>query len=114
MKLYLRILSVLYAVGGLLHLLDVLGLRLKFSELSDTWKYWIVYLLIFDVLAAVGLWQRKQWGIGLFLMVAISQLIAYTAFVETFGHQYFLLPFHVLSLLVFFILKKTSPLPAVT
>lgn len=111
MKIYLRILSVIYAVGGFLHLLDVFGLRLKFSELSDTWKYWIVYLLIFDFIAAVGLWQRKSWGTGLFLLIACSQLIAYVGFSETFGHQYFLVSLHLITLITFFVLKKISALP---
>lgn len=101
MKYYLRILSVLYFFGGALHVLDLFGLRLKFEELSLIWKIWIIYLMIFDVVAAMGLWQLKKWGVRLFLMVAASQLVAYIGFTNHFGQQTFLIVFHVVTLLIY-------------
>ncbi len=108
MKIYLRVLAVIYFIGGILHVLDVFDLRLKFSEMSSVWQAWIIYLMIFDILAAIGLWQQKKWGISLFLLIAISQLIAYICFSNVFGRQYSLIAIHVVTLAVYQFLKWTG------
>ncbi|WP_374033268.1 DUF6163 family protein [Bdellovibrio bacteriovorus] len=105
MKIYLKIMAACYFIGGLLHVLDVFDLRLKFSEMSFVWKSWILYLLVLDLVAAVGLWQRKSWGTALFLVVAMSQLIAYLGFRNIFGRQDTLIVFHVITLAVFVVLR---------
>jgi hypothetical protein len=64
-SLYLRLLSVGYAVRALLHLADVFDLRLPFPRMPPTWKAWIVFLLVADTFAAVGLWHRRRWGVAL-------------------------------------------------
>jgi hypothetical protein len=104
MKLYLRILSVLYFLGFTLHLLDLFDLRLSFSQMNLTWKLWILFLLIADLLAAIGLWKLKQWGVYLFLLIATTQIIAYYGFFETIKNQNFLLVFHVLTVTSYFTL----------
>lgn len=109
MKIYLRTLAALYFVGFLLHSLDVLGLRLDFQTMSMGWKVWIVYLLIADLLAAIGLWLQKPWGVGLFLFIAISQLAAYIGYKDFFGDQTELIAFHLTTLIMFisFIFRMT-------
>lgn len=105
MKTYLKIIAVLYGIGAVLHLLDVFDLRLSFSEMSTAWRAWILYLLIFDSLAAFFLWQGKKAGEYLFLLVAASQLIAYVFFSSFFGSQTFLIVFHVITVVVYGVLK---------
>lgn len=109
MKIYLKVLACFYFVGSLLHLLDLLDLRLKFSEMSLVWQIWIIYLMVIDILAAVGLWRQKSWGILLFLTVAASQLIAYIGFVGIFGRQDSLIVFHVLTLTAYQFFKWRNP-----
>jgi hypothetical protein len=101
MKLYLRFLSILYLIGAILHGLDLLDLRLQFSGMSPAWKGWIVFLLVFDLIAAVGLSKRARWGIGTFLLVASAQLIAYLGFRSFFGDQWFLVVFHAVTVGVY-------------
>jgi len=97
-KVYLRLLAVSYAFGFALHALDVLGLRLPFSVLPLGWQVWIVYLLVLDLFAAIGLWLGRSWGIALFVLIAFSQLVAYLGFPGYFGQQTFLIGFHVVTL----------------
>lgn len=108
MKFYLRFLASIYFLGGILHVLDVFDRRLKFSEMSYVWQVWIVYLMVFDILAAIGLWQQKKWGISLFLLIAISQLIAYICFSNVFGRQNILIAIHIATLAVYQFLKWTG------
>ena len=90
-----------YAVGGLLHLLDVLDLRAEFSKMDPTQKNWTLFLLIADLLTAVLLLKRQVWGLFGFHLVAISQLIAYGVYQDIFGRQDFLMIFHIATLTIF-------------
>ena len=107
MKIYLRIVAAFYFLGFALHLADLLDLRLNFSEMSAVWQIWIIYLTVFDLFAAIGLWQQRRWGIVLFIVVAISQLVAYLGFTKIFGDQTPLIIFHVLTLVSFCVLDFT-------
>ena len=107
-KTYLKILSVLYLVGALLHVMDLLDLRLRFSQMPVMWKGWIIYLALFDSIAAAGLWKQKVWGVYCFFLVAISQLVAYSAFMRYFGEQYALIAFHLITLVAYFAVKKRA------
>jgi hypothetical protein len=102
MRIYLKVLSLCYLFGAVLHLMDLLSLRLDFSTLTPVWQFWIVYLLIFDFLAGIGLWRLKFWGVVIFLIVASSQLVMYLGFKDIFGDQLPLILFHLGTLAVFF------------
>jgi hypothetical protein len=101
---FLRILSVCYFIGGVLHALDLLNMRLSFGDMVLGWKLWTVGLMLADMAASIGLWGQKNWGIILFLVIACSQLLAYIGFRSYFGDQLFLIGFHALSLLIFALL----------
>jgi hypothetical protein len=102
---YLKILAVFYLLGTALHFLDIFDLRLKFSEMSIGWQVWIVYLLVFDTVAAIGLWRNKSWGVASFLMVATSQILVYSIFSDFFGSQEILIGFHLISIIIFLFLR---------
>lgn len=101
MKTFLRIVAVLYALGFLFHLADLFDVRLKFTDMNGIWKIWVIYLFAFDFIAAIGLWRFKPWGIAAFLLVSISQLIAYLFFQNIFGPQWSLVAFHLATLSTF-------------
>lgn len=106
MKTYLQILAAFYFFGFTLHILDVLDLRLSYTEMPILWKTWIIYLTALDFIAALGLWRQKIWGEMAFLIVAFSQLIAYIGFKKYFGSQNELIAFHVITLFVYFVFKS--------
>jgi hypothetical protein len=91
-------------IGAILHLADVLDLRLQFSEMDAIWKVWIAYLLIFDFVASIFLWLSSIIGVILFLIVASSQLIAYTFYKNIFGGQGTLIIFHLVTVSIYFVL----------
>lgn len=101
MKLYLRILSVLYFVGFALHVADLFDFRLELSQMSLVWKFWVWYLCAFDLVAAIGLWRSTRWGQATFLLIAGSQLIAYLGFKSVFGQQTELVWFHIVTLTIY-------------
>ena len=104
-KVFLRVLSIVYGIGAGLHLADVLGLRWNFNDMNLVWKAWIIYILVGDTIAAIGLWQTRLYGEILFIFIAVSQLIAYLGFSDFFGDQGFLIAFHLVTLSIYGILK---------
>ncbi len=69
--------------------------------MSPTWKLWIVSLLAFDLLTAIGLFRKRIWGEIFFLVVSCSQIFAYTQFPSVFGEQNFLILFHIVTLSIY-------------
>ena len=103
---YLKVLAVLYLVGSCLHVLDLLDLRLKFSEMNALWKTWIVYLTLADFLAALGLWRGTQVGELLFILIALSQLAVYIGWSSHLGNQTTLIVFHAVTLTGYFLVLR--------
>lgn len=98
--------GVIYFIGFFLHALDVMSLRLNFSEIDFLWKSWILFLLIFDLIASAGLILKKFWGEIAFIMVALAQLTAYLGFSSVFGEQSFLIIFHIVCLAIYGFFKS--------
>lgn len=111
-SLFLKLLAVAYLIGVLLHLMDLMDLRLAFSKMNFIWEVWIVFLFVADALAAIGLWRGRVWGISIFLTVASLQLLAYTLFSHIFGQQTPLILFHAVSLF-FFLLFQIARAPKI-
>ena len=88
--------------------MDILDLRLKFSEMNDLWKAWVLFLLVADIIAAIGLWKNTAWGVWTFLIVASSQIVAYTFFQDHFSKQTFLVGFHILTIGLYLVIKVRS------
>lgn len=108
MKIYLRVLAICYMTGAVLHAFDVLAARLNFLDMPVGWKVWTVYLLIADLVAAIGLWKQKSWGIALFLLIGCTQLLAYIGFRSYFGDQSFLIGFHIITVGTFVLLSARA------
>jgi len=85
--------------------MDLLGLRFNFLEMNATWQASTIFLTIGDLVAAIGLWFNRSWGIIAFQAIAVSQLVAYLGMTEIFGEQKFLVAFHISTLVVFYFFK---------
>lgn len=96
-RVYFRILAAFFAMGAVLHVGDLIGLRLQyrlgmgpnlaFSEMPLQFQAATVFLAIFDTLAAIGLWRLAWWGVLSFLTLAGTELIAYARFAHYFGED---------------------------
>ena len=116
--IYLRILAVLYALGAVVHLGNLLGFGEVPGEVAP--RLWVVldgvYLLL-DAVVAVGLWRRRWWGVALFLVAALSQLVLFLGFGSSLAHtpeQRELLDqlvgLHLLTVLVYVVLRGVESL----
>lgn len=109
MTVLLRVLACAYTYGAIVHLFDFLGLGEMPDPIPLSWRIADIYYGIFDGVAALGLWQKRMWGVVTFCTLAVSQLIVYLAFPRVFAltseHQQLLwtmVAFDGLSLTLFF------------
>ena len=98
-------LSFTYFIVFVLHILDILNLRLQFSSMDTVWKTWIIFLLVLDLVASIGLFRKRIWGEIAFFVVALAQLVAYTKFTTIFGEQEFLIVFHCFCIGIYSVLR---------
>ncbi len=79
--IYLRVLALTYLGLSGLHFAGLLDYGdVPLEKMTATAKtVSLVYAQVF-LFGAVGLWIRKPWGVALFFLTALSQLILYTGF----------------------------------
>jgi hypothetical protein len=111
MGICLRLLSVGYAAGLVLHFMDLTDQRYSFTGMPPAQKAWSVCLFIGYFLAATGLWFRLAWGVVAFMTVAAAQWIAAIGFPQEVGRHWFLLGFHAAAILLFFLVYLLAGRP---
>jgi len=86
MGFFLRVMAVLYAMGGLVHVSNILGFGgSPWFDSPLSWRVADVAYAFLDTGAAIGLWFRKPWGVGCFALGAASQLVLYGFFPHHFA-----------------------------
>jgi len=116
MKIFLRILSVIYAVAAILHIGSIVGLgRIPFADTPLSWQVSDVAYGVIDTIAAIGLWRQKWWGIAAFFVAAISEILLFTLVPEWFvvePEQLTMLRgfvvYHVVAIAFYFLLKRSE------
>jgi hypothetical protein len=102
LDLYGRVMSGILMLLGLLHWAVILGVvggpGGSFEEMSTAWKMATIHFGVVDLVAAVGLWQRVAWGNVLWVYAALSEVAIHTVFIGTFGADYLIVAFHVVTL----------------
>lgn len=113
LKIFLRILAVIYAFAAILHIGSILGFgRIPFAEAPLSWQISDVFYGIVDMIAAVGLFLVRPWGIAAFFLAAISEILLFTLVPEWFvleAQQLTMLrgfiAYHVIALAIYFLLR---------
>ena len=83
---YLRVLAAAMAYGGIVHIANMLGFGERhWLEGPLAWRLGDLFYAPLDLIAAVGLWLRRPWGVVLFLVAVTSQFVLYTVFIEHFA-----------------------------
>jgi hypothetical protein len=114
MKIFLRILAVIYAFAAVLHIGSILGLgRIPFTEAPLSWQLSDIFYGVIDTVAAVGLWQQKFWGVAAFFVAAISEILLFTLVPEWFviepGQLAMLrgfIVYHLVAITIYFVLRR--------
>jgi len=102
LDLYGRVMSGLLMLLGLFHWAVILGIVAgaggMFEDMSTPWKMATINLAVVDLVAAVGLWQRVAWGNVLWIYAALFEVAMHTVFTGTFGVDFLVVAFHLITL----------------
>ena len=86
MRIYMRVLAVALAYGGVVHIANMLGFGEKpWLEGPLAWRVGDLVYAPLNLAGAVGLWLRQPWGVLLFLALVVSQFVIYTVFIDAFA-----------------------------
>ncbi len=86
MGIYLRVLALALGFGALVHLGNIAGFRERpWLEGPLAWRIGDLLYAPLNIVAAVGLWMRANWGSLLFLLAVGSQFVIYTSFIDSFA-----------------------------
>lgn len=103
--LYLRSLSLVFLLLGLLQWAVILGVfpdpRWRFESMRSEWQFVTINLAVADLVAGVGLWMRVSWGTVVWIYAAVFEAVVHTVFRRKFGDNYPLVVFHALTILAF-------------
>jgi hypothetical protein len=100
---FARALALVFFVRGVQHWLVILGAP-GFGALQDLTTAGQVltgHLAVVMVLAAVGLWLGASWGIVVWLMAALSEIVAHVAFADLFGSAWALVAAHLGAMIIY-------------
>lgn len=103
---YLRALAVVFLGAGLWQWQSILGTP-GFVSLVDMPVYRQVltgYLGIVMLVAAVGLWMAASWGTVVWLLAALSEIVAHVAFRDLYGPAWGLVGFHLATMISYVVL----------
>jgi hypothetical protein len=100
---FARALAVVFLVRGVQHWLVILGAPGfgAFQDLTAAGQVLTGHLAVTMVLAAVGLWLGASWGAVVWLMAALSEIVAHVAFADLFGAAWTLVAAHLGAMLVY-------------
>lgn len=85
---FLRVLSALEIAKGLAHwglLIGAGGAAEAFDAVAPGWIFATVFFAVADPVAGVGLWVGAAWGVAIWLIAALGQLLAVAIGVEGVG-----------------------------
>lgn len=104
--IFLRGLAFLYLIWGVANWASILGVpgTPDFVASSSARKVLTGYLAVMMPIAAVGLWIPSSWGTVIWLVVALSEVVANTLFSDIFGWASELVAFHLVTMTIYLIL----------
>ena len=100
-----RVMSLVMMLLGLRQWAIILGVIAggggMFEDMSTPWKIATMHLAVVDLVASVGLWQRVAWGNVVWIYAAGAEIAMHTVFIATYGADYLVVGFHVLTIALF-------------
>ncbi|MCM5552519.1 DUF6163 family protein [Pleomorphomonas sp. NRK KF1] len=106
--IYVRFLSTVFLVAGLLRWATILGFGVpsgNFLTLSSPVIVATLFFAVADLVAAVGLWLLASWGTVVWMISALTETALYGAYNPQFGRNYPLMIFHIGTVMLYAVLS---------
>lgn len=102
-----RVVSIFLIVFTLQYWASALGINsdsLRFDLMEEHWQLVVTILCVLLPVSALGLWAGSSWGVVIFLLAAITELIMYQGFPQLFGEGFLRVFFYLICLVLFTVL----------
>ena len=105
LMMFLRLSAAVWLVTGLVHwarIVEYLPWRGRvFGDMPLEWQSAIVFYGVLDLVTAVGLWLATGWGVALWVVAIVCQILTHGAMAEIFGERPFRIPFYIVSVIAY-------------
>ena len=105
LSLYLKLLALFQAFGGLVHVTEILGFgEVKYGQQPFACQVGHIYFGVLDITSVIGLWLGKPWGVAIWLWLVANQLVMYIGFPKIFSNQPGLIVHHLVTVFIYILL----------
>ncbi|WP_157775597.1 DUF6163 family protein [Hartmannibacter diazotrophicus] len=101
---FVRLLAVVFLIGGLYQwtiILGPLGSGPGLNDIPVEFRVAAIFFSVFDLVAAVGLWLLSSWGAVVWLIAALTEIALHTFFASIFGPAPVTVAFHAVSIVIY-------------
>lgn len=88
------------------------GPEFRFDTMSDHWRVASASLAVLFPVAALGLWGRFSWGFVVWLLAAGGETVMHVWLTELYGRADFTVGFHLVTFVIFVVLRVAARLMA--
>ncbi|MFK7903169.1 MAG: DUF6163 family protein [Nitratireductor sp.] len=104
-SLFYRLISLVLIYIAIVYWMGILGIshegERRFDLIALHWQYATTILCVLLPIAALGLWGGFSWGVAIWLICAITELVMYQALPHLFGQHPNIVFFHLFCMVVF-------------
>ncbi len=105
----LRVTALLLIALSLTYWLRAIGFypgdEFRFDTMPNYWKAVLAVLCVLQPVAALGLWGSTRWGVVVWIITVLVEVVMYGLYPQLFGRRDYLLWYHFACLSVFLTLK---------
>jgi fatty acid desaturase len=103
---YMRLLAIAFLAIGVYHWQSLLGAPgfVPIADMPLPRQLLTGYLAMLCLVAAVGLWMTTSWGTVVWLLVALSEIVAHVAFRDLYGPAWGAISFHLGTMAIYVVL----------
>lgn len=102
-----RLVSLFLIVFALQYWAGAVGIgnnKVRFDLMPEHWQLVTTILCVLLPVSALGLWTGSSWGVVIWLLAAITELIMYQGFPELFGEGFLRVVFYLICMVFFTVL----------
>lgn len=102
-----RLISLFLIAFALQYWASAIGIgdnTIRFDLMAEHWQLVTTILCVLLPVTALGLWSGSSWGVVIWLLAAITELIMYQGFPELFGEGGMRIVFHIICMMIFAVL----------
>ncbi len=96
-RMVLKLIGASFLAFAIWHWYQIIGFAdedIRFDTMPNQWRMASVALAIIQPVVAIGLWAAFPWGVAVWIIAALIEVVMYGYFVNLFGQNQSVIAFH--------------------